>query len=132
MLRLDICRLSNVGCGVCQFCVGSILVEGDAFALESGEGAVNLFVGMFFCGERVVHLIVEQIALLFAQFNEQPDLVLLFLNFPWQWFLPSSAASLPGPPSPQSFTRQAHLDEDWFASNHLADCSCGYLRCVQW
>jgi hypothetical protein len=37
---------------------------------------------VFFRGKRVVHLIVEQIALLFAQFDEQPDLILLFLNFP--------------------------------------------------
>ena len=69
MLRPDIRRLGNVRRGMCQLCVGSILVESNAFALERGEGAVNLFGGMFFRGERVVHLIVEQIALFFAQFN---------------------------------------------------------------
>jgi hypothetical protein len=52
---------------------------------------------VFFRGEGVVHLVVEQVALFLAQFDEQPDLILLFLNIPWQWFLPSSGASLLGP-----------------------------------
>jgi hypothetical protein len=82
MMRPNIVPFSNVRDCVRQIGVGSIFIQRDAFALEGGKGAVNLFVGVFFRGERVVHLIVEQVALFLAQFNEQPDLILLFLNFP--------------------------------------------------
>jgi len=97
VVRSSVRGFRNVRDGVRQFGIRGVFKERDAFAFEGGEGAVNLFVGMFFRGEGVVHLVVKKIALFFAQFDEQPDLILLFLNFPWQWFLPSSAASLPGP-----------------------------------
>ena len=82
LLRPDIRLFGNVGGGVRQLGVGSVFIQRDAFALEGGKRAVNFFVCMLFGGERVVHLIVKQIPLFFAQFNEQPDLILLFLNFP--------------------------------------------------
>jgi hypothetical protein len=78
----DIRRFGNLGRRVCQFGIGGVFKQRDAFGFKRRECAVNLFGGVLFRGECVVHLIVEQIALLFAQFDEQPDLILLFLNFP--------------------------------------------------
>src|SRR5579862_7340844 len=87
-MRSSVRGFRNVRDSVRQFGVRSVFKERDALAFEGGERAVNLFVGMFFRSEGVVHLVVKKIALFFAQFDEQPDLILLFLNFPRQMVSP--------------------------------------------
>ncbi len=67
---------------------GYIFVNFGAIAFERGKEIVDLFRGVFFRREKIVHFFVEHVASALAEVDEVADQILFFLNEQSQAFSP--------------------------------------------
>src|SRR6266478_1432010 len=72
-----------------------ILVNLDTVPLERRQQIINLFRGMYFGGQRIVYLVIKQIAALFADRNQRAYCFVFFFKTLRHKLLPQSASVVP-------------------------------------